>query len=437
MLPMFLYSYATGPDPRKTGAPGDQTCAQAGCHVGTAVNGGGGSLALTSATGDTYTPGQQQTLTLRITDSTARAYGFQASARLDSNPSNGQAGTFTAGPQQIVICENGSVRGTSGCPASAPVQFLEHNRPFSTNTISISWTAPSSDLGPITIYAAANAANNNGAETGDRIYTTSLKLLPASAGTDRPQVTQGGVVSASAFKTASAAAPGGWIEIFGTNLSPTTRGWAASDFNGNTAPTSLDGVSVAVGGRNAYVAYVSPTQVNVLVPDGVAIGSGVSVVVKNGSAESDAAPVNTADVAAAILAPPSFLAAGKQYAVATFPSSDGGVTFAGPSGAIAGVSLRPARAGEVITLYGIGFGAVSPTTPAGTIASQLASVANDVTVQIGGSPATVQYAGLAPGFVGLYQFNVQVPSLLAGDWPLVVSVNGTPVAQDLFITTGQ
>ena len=82
------------------GAPGDSTCAMAGCHTGTALNGGGGSVQLTSSAGTSYTPGQQQTLTLVITDSRARVYGFQASARLDSNPTNGQAGDFSAGAQQ-------------------------------------------------------------------------------------------------------------------------------------------------------------------------------------------------------------------------------------------------------------------------------------------------------------------------------------------------
>src|SRR4051812_6206833 len=158
LLPMFLYSYATGPDPRNTGAPGDQTCAQARCHTGTAVNAGGGTAVLTSSAGTTYTPGQQQTLTLTITDSKARVYGFQASARIDSNATNGQAGNFTAGASQIVLCASGSVRGSAGCPSSAPVQFIEHSRPFSTNTITFSWTAPASDVGPVTIYVAANAA---------------------------------------------------------------------------------------------------------------------------------------------------------------------------------------------------------------------------------------------------------------------------------------
>ncbi len=152
---------------------------------------------LTSSTNDTYTPGQQQTLTLTITDA-----------------------------QQVVICQNGSTMGNSGCPASAPLQFLEHNRAFSTNTVNISWTAPAEAAGGITIYVAANAAN----DTGDHIYTTSLKLTPAGSGAPKPQITSGGVVSAGAFKAIDSAAPGGWIEIFGSNL--------ASRRAGGRGPTS-------------------------------------------------------------------------------------------------------------------------------------------------------------------------------------------------------
>jgi uncharacterized protein (TIGR03437 family) len=175
----------------------------------------------------------------------------------------------------------------------------------------------------------------------------------------------------------------------------------------------------------------------VLVPDGLAVGAGVPVVVKTPTGESQASSVNTADLAPEILAPPSFAVAGRQYAVATLPSSDGSTVFVGPSGAIAGVNIRPARPGEVITFYGIGFGPVSPGTPSGSIATTTSTVTNAVTVQFGSTPATVQYAGLAPGFVGLYQFNVQVPNILPGDWPVVVAVNGTAVAQNLYITTGQ
>jgi uncharacterized protein (TIGR03437 family) len=377
-------------------------------------------------------------LTLTITDSRARVYGFQASARIDNNATKGQAGNFTAGASQIVLCESGNVRGSAGCPSSAPVQFIEHSRPFTTNTISFTWTAPASDVGPVTIYVAANAANGNGDDSGDHIYTTKLQLSPsATAGADAPKVAPNGVVTASAFKSSAVTAPGSWLEIFGTNLSLTARGWAATDFAGNAAPTALDGVSVTIGGKPAYVAYVSPTQLNVLVPEGVAIGAGVPVVVKSPSGESQAASVDTADLAPEILAPPSFVIAGRQYAVATLPSTGGSTVFVGPSGAIAGVNIRPAKPGEVITFYGIGFGPVSPGTAAGAIATTTSTVTNAVTVQFGSTPAVVQYAGLAPSFVGLYQFNVQVPNVPAGDWPIVVAVNGSAVAQSLYTITGQ
>jgi uncharacterized protein (TIGR03437 family) len=430
---MLLFAFSTGPLPRKTGAPGDDTCAQ--CHTGTALNGGGGGVTLAASTGSTYSAGQTITLTLTVTDAAARVYGFQASARLDSNATTGQAGNLVAGPQQRIICEDNNPIPAAGCAATGPIQFVEHTSPFTTNVITFSWTAPSADAGPVTIYAAANAANGNRTNTGDHIYTTSLKLTPA-APASKPSIKSGGVVSASAFKSASSAAPGSWIEIFGSNLSSTTREWAGSDFSGSNAPTSVDGISATVGGRAAFVSYVSPGQVNVLVPEGVAIGSGVPVVVKNPAGESDPVMVNTADVAPAILAPASFAVGGKQYAVATFAGTPG-VTYVGAAGSIPGVTLRPARAGDVVTLYGIGFGPVTPAVAAGTIASGSTAVRGNVTVQFGSTPATLQYAGLAPGFVGLYQFNVTVPAVAAGDQALVVSMNGTPVAQNLFLTVGQ
>src|SRR5271165_6630337 len=62
-----------------------------------------------------------------------------------------------------------------------------------------------------------------------------------------PVITGGGIVSASAFGAFSDIAPGTWIEIYGANLAPGTRGWASSDFNNGVGPTSLDGVTVSIG----------------------------------------------------------------------------------------------------------------------------------------------------------------------------------------------
>jgi uncharacterized protein (TIGR03437 family) len=395
---------------------------------------------LISSAGTTYTPGEQQTLTITITDSKAKVYGFQMSARLDSNGTNGQAGSFTPGSQQIVVCDNGSLRGTNGCPSSAPVQFIEHSRPYTTNTISVTWTAPSSNAGSVTIYVAANAGNGNNDDSGDHIYTTKLQLSPAaSTSENKPVISAGGVVSASAFNAKAGVAPGTWLEIFGSNLAASTRSWQSSDFNGNNAPASLDGVSVTIGGKNALVDFVSPGQVNVQVPDGIPIGSGVPLVLKNSQGETDTYPLQTSDIAPALLAPASFIVNNKSNVVATFPSTDpNNIVFVGATGAINGVNTRPAKPGDVITLYGIGFGPVSPTTAAGVISSRATNLTNPITILFGQTPATtVSYAGLAPNFVGLYQFNVQVPNVSPGDWPVTVQVGGSTMTQNVFITTAQ
>ena len=181
------------------------------------------------------------------------------------------------------------------------------------------------------------------------------------------------------------------------------------------APTALDGVSVTIGGKSAYVAYVSPTQLNVLVPDGVAIGSGVPVVVKTPAGESQAAPVNTADLAPELLAPSSFAVGRPAIRRRDVAASDGTTMFVGPSGAIAGVNMRPAKPGEVITLYGIGFGPVSPAIPAGSIAthSEQRDQSRDRAIRLDTRDRAIRRSW-RPGFVGLYQFNVQVPNVPGG-----------------------
>jgi uncharacterized protein (TIGR03437 family) len=104
-----------------------------------------------------------------------------------------------------------------------------------------------------------------------------------------------------------------------------------------------------------------------------------------------------------------------------------------PTGAISGINSQPAKPGDTITLYGVGFGAVTPNVPAGQIAQGLTALPS-FNISIGGVPATVRYAGLAPNYVGLYQFNVVVPSIAATNAaPVTFSVNGTPGTQTLYL----
>src|SRR5882724_12413088 len=94
-----------------------------------------------------------------------------------------------------------------------------------------------------------------------------------------PAVTSNGIVTASSFGGFASAAPGSFIEIYGTNLAGTSRGWATDDFTNGNAPTSLDGVTVTVGGKPAYISYVSPGQVNVQVPADVVSDQPVPVII--------------------------------------------------------------------------------------------------------------------------------------------------------------
>ena len=84
-----------------------------------------------------------------------------------------------------------------------------------------------------------------------------------------PTVT--GAISASRFRRVPDVRPGSWIEIYGTNLGADTQGWGSSDFNGVLAPNNTRWNFGDIGGQSAFVDYISSTQVNVQVPNGVAL----------------------------------------------------------------------------------------------------------------------------------------------------------------------
>jgi uncharacterized protein (TIGR03437 family) len=242
-------------------------------------------------------------------------------------------------------------------------------------------------------------------------------LNPATVGLLTPSATPvfplpsikagGGVVSASSFGQFSQLAPGSWAEIYGSYLAPDSRSWAGADFNGINAPTSLDGTSVTIGGQPAFISYISPGQINAQVP--TSIGSGVQpLIITTSTGKSATYSVTVNGVEPGLLAPASFEIGSIPYVAALFSDN---VTYVLPTGAIAGVPSRPAQAGDAITLYGVGFGAVTPNLPAGQITPANNSLVLPFILKFGSTAATVTYAGLGPGLVGLYQFNVVVPKL--------------------------
>ncbi len=243
-----------------------------------------------------------------------------------------------------------------------------------------------------------------------------------------PQISENGVVSASAFGAYPFAAPGSFLEIYGSNLSgDTARGWSPADFSPTGgAPTNLEGVSVTVGGQRAFVNFVSPNQVNVQVPSTVSVNTTLPVVVTSRGQVGAAFPLSIRARAGGLLAPASYKIGDRQFVYAA--RANGAATS--PTDGVSG--------GETIILYGTGFGAVSPFSfnYAGQIvpADRLYTLGFPTEFKIAGQTCRIAFQGLISGFVGLYQFNVEVPfGIPPGDHRLEVTQSSEAIPQTLWI----
>ena len=254
------------------------------------------------------------------------------------------------------------------------------------------------------------------------------------AGSTQPVIRSSppGVISALAFGGSTAIAPGTWIEIYGEHLSSTTRAWTIADFTGTTAPTSLDNVSVSVGGVPTYVSYISPGQVNAFVPSSVTSGP-VAVVVSNGSQSSASFTVEVNAVQPSLLVL-QLVSQGGRYLAALLPDF---VTYVLPPWYTTSVPTRRAHPGETIVLFGMGLGPVSPAVASGRIAPQASPMQTPPTVSFNGTPGTVTFAGLVAGTVGLYQINVVVPNIdMPGGQPYDDSVSLTVQVKGVTLPLG-
>ena len=187
---------------------------------------------------------------------------------------------------------------------------------------------------------------------------------------------------------------------------------------------------VTIGGRPAFIDFVSPGQINAQAPSGLPAGQ-QPIVVTTAGGPSAGTMVAVNDVEPGILAPSVFKLKAGQYAVALFPD---GVTFVLPPGVTNAVPTARAKPGDTITFYGVGFGPVTPDSPAGQIVQQLDTLQSPFKAFFAGVPATVNYSGLVKGFLGLYQFHVVVPTVPANDaTPFTLTLGGANAPQTLLI----
>lgn len=195
-----------------------------------------------------------------------------------------------------------------------------------------------------------------------------------------PQISQGGAVNAASNRPGLAA--GSLASVYGQNLGTDTL--AATSL---PLPTALGGLSILINGTPAPLLFVSPGQVNLQVPWSIATGTATI------SADFNGQPGNTITADVKTGAPGIFVVV----------RADGSLVTAD----------RPVVANDVLIIYCTGLGPVDQIVTTGNPApdSPVAGVRNGVTVRFGNVAATeVFFAGLTPGFVGLYQINVRAPA---------------------------
>ncbi len=238
----------------------------------------------------------------------------------------------------------------------------------------------------------------------------SMQLAPVTL----PEINYGGVVNGASG--GSFISPGSYASIYGTLLAQN-----AATALSTPLLTTLGGATVLVNGKPAPAYYVSPLQVNFQVPFATPVGlTTVSISSANG-VPSSIAWVQTKAAA------PGILVYGNNRAVAqNLPD----FSLNGPG--------NPAAVGSFITVYMTGIGPLNNTPLDGAAASDspISSATLARSALLGGIAARVDFLGLAPGFVGLGQANVLVPSLPPGDYPLTITV-GTVQSNGPLVAVGQ
>lgn len=227
-----------------------------------------------------------------------------------------------------------------------------------------------------------------------------------------PVISNNGIVNAASF--APHISPGALASVFGNYFGSSNAG------AGVPLPTTLNQVRINVNGRPAPILYVTPTQVNFQVPWDTALGTADVSVMLNGTNS------NTATVPVLAAGPGIFT---QNSGAAVVQNADYSLN----------TQANPAPAGATIIAYLTGSGPLSASVPDGTAtpSTPLIRLTAPVTATIGTQPADVGFAGLAPGFVGLVQVNLSIPSGLAtGSYPLTITI-GTEASNAASISVKQ
>jgi uncharacterized protein (TIGR03437 family) len=385
----------TGPPSSRTGAPAlgvlgvEPTCTL--CHSSFPLNGGPGVLML-SGLPPTYQPGEEITVTVTLTQAGQGRFGFEAQVLDDLGR---RAGEF-------LVTDTLRTRLVEGTGGFAGRQYIQHLLPGVAPSVpnqgswSFVWKAPQQSQGRVIFYVAGNAANNNGGTGGDYIYTVSQSVQPAG------NLLLGSAASLTASGTTAADSI---MTMFGAGLANETE-----VANALPLPTTLAGTTVRVrdatgGERNAPLFFVSPNQINFIMPTGTRAGVATVAVIRENNT------VGSATLTVENVAPALFTAnangQGLPTAVVLRIRAGGAqvfepvVQFNAVEGRFEAVPIELGAATDqvLLVLFGSGLRGRSDV---------------DNRALIGGVDARVQFVGAQGGLAGLDQANLWLPRALAG-----------------------
>jgi len=305
------------------------------------------------------------------------SFGDFAGALLVSNFGDGKINAFNTTSGALI----GTLSDVGGRPISIPGLW------------SINFGNGGKGGDAATLYFTAGIPGN-----GDPVESHGLfgSIQPA------PFVQTAGILNGATL-AAGAIAANTWVSIKGGALSATTRTWAAADITNGGLPAQLDGVGVTMNGESAYMEFVSPSQLNFLVPADLPAGTAQIQVTNNGL--KSAVITATLQVnAPAFFTIGATTANGNAYIAAEH--ADGSVS--GPPNLVAGLPTTPFQVGETVVLFATGLGATTPAVPNGQTISAAFPLSATPIVTVGGLNAQVAFAGLISP--GLYQVNVVIPT---------------------------
>lgn len=316
-----------------------------------------------------------------------------AQAQMTTPPSSATAQSFGFPGCVPTISANGTAGGVVWAIDSAGVLHAYDASALSKELYNSAQNAARDSLGTYVKFSAPTIANG-------KVFAGSQNALVVYGLRNSGSTGIAAANAASGDRTA--VAPGSIASIFGQGLAQSTA--AAPGF---PLPATLGGVTVTVNGVPAPLLYASPTQINFQVPPQTSAGTATVAVSLNGS------PAGALGVDVQPAAPGIFLLDQQRTAALNQDNSINSAT-------------QPAAAGSAVSLFVTGLGGVNPPIASGAAApaDSLSTAIATVTATVGGEPATVLFAGLAPGFAGLYQVNLIVPQLGPGNYPVQIAAAG-------------